>query len=102
MIPQERTWQITEAPFQPGRLYHSETIFTIGNGYMGIRAAFEEGYPREMVSTLVHGIFDHAAGELVPELFNFPNPLPGGIEGGGETFHKKHGRGLGDKRRRDI
>jgi kojibiose phosphorylase len=82
----ERTWQIVEAPFLPGKLHHTETIYTVGNGYMGVRATFEEGYPGELASTLVHGLFDHAHGDLVPELVNLPDPLPILIEVDGETF----------------
>ena len=62
----ERTWQLSEAPFLPGKLHHTETIYTVGNGFMGVRATFEEGYPGELASTLVHGLFDHAEGDLVP------------------------------------
>src|SRR5215813_11591942 len=82
----ERTWQVVEAPFLPGKLHHTETINTIGNGYMGVRATFEEGYPGELASTLVHRLFDHAEGDLVPELVNLPNPLSVLIEVDGETF----------------
>jgi kojibiose phosphorylase len=83
---ENRLWQISEAPFMPGKLHHTETIYTVGNGYMGLRATFEEGYPGELVSTLVHGLFDHAEGDLVPELVNLPNPLPILIEVDGEQF----------------
>jgi kojibiose phosphorylase len=39
------TWKIVEAAFQPEKLRHKETIFTIGNGYLSTRGVFEEGYP---------------------------------------------------------
>jgi kojibiose phosphorylase len=94
----ERTWQIDEAPFVPGKLAHTETIFTVGNGYMGLRATFEEGYPGELVSTLVHGIYDHAAGELVPELVNLPNPLPITVEVDDEVFRLDRGTLYGYRR----
>src|SRR5947207_1481077 len=87
MIPSERTWQLVEAPFIPDKLHHTGTIYTVGKGYMGIRATFEEGYPGELVSTLMHGVYDHAEGELVPELVNIPNPLPVTVEVDGEPFH---------------
>src|SRR5258707_5221247 len=82
----ERTWQISEALFLPAKLHHTETIFTVGNGFMGVRATFEEGYPGELASTLVHGLYDHADGDLVPELVNLPNPLRVVIEVDGEPF----------------
>ena len=38
-------WHVIEADFDPKALHHKETVFTIGNGYLGTRGAFEEGYP---------------------------------------------------------
>lgn len=70
-----RLWQITESPFQPERQLYHETIFTIGNGYLGTRASFEEGFPDDDPATLVHGIYNHAPNRLVPELVNAPNWL---------------------------
>jgi trehalose/maltose hydrolase-like predicted phosphorylase len=70
-----RLWEITEFPFQPEKLNHYETLLTIGNGYLGTRGSFEEGYPGDIPATLVHGIYDHTPGALVPELVNAPNWL---------------------------
>ncbi len=72
----KRLWQITEFPFQPERLQHFETIFAIGNGYLSARASFEEGHEGDRPATLVHGIFNNAPGEAVPELAVAPNWLP--------------------------
>jgi trehalose/maltose hydrolase-like predicted phosphorylase len=73
MTAQDRLWKIVEYPFHPEKQLFYETIFSIGNGYLGSRAAFEEGYPGESPATLVHGIFNHSPGALVPELVNVPN-----------------------------
>jgi len=70
-----RLWQLNEYPFHPEKLLYYETIFAIGNGYLGTRATFEEGYPDDSPSTLVHGIFDHAPSMQVPELVGAPNWL---------------------------
>src|SRR5258708_26360171 len=102
MLPIERTWQISEAPFIPGKLHHTETIYTIGNGTLGLRATFEEGYPGELVSTMVHGVYDHAEGELVPDLVNIPNPLPIIIQVDGEAFQMNAGEMLGYRRTLDL
>src|SRR5579859_1013719 len=102
MTLETRTWEISEAPFLPNKLHHTETILTLGNGYMGIRATFEEGYPGELVSTLVHGVYDHAQGELVPELVNVPNPLPVIVEVDGEAFHMTRGTLHGYNRTLDL
>jgi trehalose/maltose hydrolase-like predicted phosphorylase len=72
----KRLWNLSEYPFHPERLLYYETIFTIGNGYLGTRASFEEGYPGETPGTLVHGIYDHAPEMQVPELANIPDWLP--------------------------
>ncbi len=37
-------WNIVEEDFQPHLHEISESIFSIGNGYMGQRANFEESY----------------------------------------------------------
>ncbi len=95
MNPIERSWELYEAPFNPGKLHHTETIYTVGNGYMGVRASFEEGYPGELASTIVHGVYDHAAGQLVPELIVLPNPLSLGITINGEVFNMQAGKVLG-------
>ncbi len=73
---QKRLWELSELNFRPDELLHYETLFTNGNGYMSTRGAFEEGYEGDTPVTLVHGIYDHAPGMLVPELVNVPNWLP--------------------------
>jgi len=69
----KRLWSIKEYPFHPEKLGYYETIFTIGNGYIGTRGSFEEGYDGDNPATFVHGLFNHADGELVPELVNCPD-----------------------------
>lgn len=99
---EQRLWQVTDAPFNPGKLHHLETIYTIGNGYIGVRGTFEEGYPGELVSTLVHGLFDHAADELVPELVVLPNPLSLTISVDGEPFQMSKGKVHGYRQTLDL
>lgn len=40
-------WSIIEEGFEEGRVKSSESLFSIGNGAMGQRANFEEGYSGE-------------------------------------------------------
>jgi kojibiose phosphorylase len=54
-------WTVLEAEFNPQRLHPQETVFTLGNGYLGTRGAFEEGYPSDSAATLIHGLFDDVA-----------------------------------------
>lgn len=71
-----RLWELTEFPFHPESLNHYETLFTVGNGYLAARGTFEEGYLGDSPATLVHGIYNHAPGTLVPDLVNAPDWLP--------------------------
>ena len=68
-------WTISENSFDPKGLHHKETIFTIGNGYLSTRGAFEEEYPGDRRATFIHGVFD-AAPIVVTELANAPDWLP--------------------------
>ncbi|MCS6870185.1 MAG: glycoside hydrolase family 65 protein [Anaerolineae bacterium] len=98
----QRTWLVSESPFNPFKLHHTETIFTVGNGFMGVRGTFEEGYSGDLATTLVHGIFNHAEGDLVPDIVNLPNPLPVQVTVDGELFHMTAGRVLGFRRTLDL
>lgn len=53
------TWRVIENRFDPKQQHYIETIFTIGNGYLGTRGTFEEGYPDHRQATLIHGIWDY-------------------------------------------
>jgi kojibiose phosphorylase len=68
-------WKITEDAFDPQKQHHKETIFTIGNGYLCTRGAFEEGYPGDRRATFAHGVFD-AVPISITELANAPDWLP--------------------------
>lgn len=68
-----KLWTIREYPFHPEKLRHYETIFTIGNGYLGTRGSFEERYAGDTPATLIHGIYNHAPEMSVPELVNAPD-----------------------------
>jgi kojibiose phosphorylase len=78
-------WTLSEDRFDPGALHHKETIFTIGNGYLCTRGAFEEGYPGDRRATFIHGVFDHAP-IVVTELANAPDWLPLAVLLNGERF----------------
>ncbi|HET9588556.1 MAG TPA: glycoside hydrolase family 65 protein [Anaerolineales bacterium] len=68
-------WLISENSFDPKKQHHKETIFTIGNGYMCTRGAFEEGYPGDRRGTFIHGVFDEAP-IVFTELANALDWLP--------------------------
>lgn len=83
----KRLWSISEYPFQPERHLYYETIFALGNGYLGSRGNFEEGLDGNTPATLVHGVYNHAPGMLVPELVNFPNWTGLSFTVDGTPFH---------------
>lgn len=67
--------ETTEATFNANQLHHKETVFTLGNGYLGTRGSFEEGYVGASPATLINGIYDDAP-LVSPELVNCPDWLP--------------------------
>ncbi len=94
-------WTITEAAFEPQALHHAETIFTIGNGYLSTRGAFEEAYPGDKRSTFVHGVFDDVP-VVFTELANAPDWLPLQVFLNGERFGLERGRVLAYERSLDL
>ena len=38
-------WRIVESGFSPVRMAANESVFAVGNGYLGVRGAPEEGAP---------------------------------------------------------
>ncbi|NDJ19942.1 glycoside hydrolase family 65 protein [Myxacorys almedinensis] len=94
-------WTVLETEFNPQRLHPQETVFTIGNGYLGTRGTFEEGYPNDNAATLIHGMFDDAA-ICTTELVNCPNWLPLAITIDGEQFRLDSGTILSYDRRLNL
>jgi trehalose/maltose hydrolase-like predicted phosphorylase len=99
---EKRQWQIKEAPFRREGIAHTETIFTSGNGLVGVRGTFEEGYPGDQPTVLAAGIFNHAEGQIVPELAGLPNWLSIKFAVNGEEFHMTSGRVIGYERVLDL
>jgi kojibiose phosphorylase len=94
-------WHVTETEFDLQALHRQETVFTIGNGYLGTRGTFEEGYPGDRPATLVHGVFDGVP--LVhTELANVPNWLPFVLFVDGERFRMERGTLLSYRRDLDL
>ncbi|HSJ54218.1 MAG TPA: beta-phosphoglucomutase, partial [Anaerolineae bacterium] len=94
-------WLVTEETFIPEDLHHKETVFTLGNGYLGTRGSFEEGYPDARPATLIHGVYD----DLPPgntELANAPDWPALSILVEGERFGMDQGKLLSYRRRLDM
>lgn len=72
----DRLWQVVERNFSADQQQQYETLFAVGNGYFSTRGSLEERSALDAPATLVHGIYDHPEGVLVPELVNAPDWLP--------------------------
>ena len=68
-------WILTETEFDPEQLNYKETVFTIGNGYLGTRGSFEEGLPGSQAATFINGLYDNVP-IYYTELVNCPDWLP--------------------------
>lgn len=94
-------WNVIETEFDPAQLHHKETVFTLGNGYLGVRGAFEEGYPNDCAATLIHGVYDDVPISNTT-LVNCPNWLPLAIKVAGQRFSMDSGEILKYERRFDL
>jgi len=86
-------WTVTEGAFDPARIHASETVFVIGNGVLGTRGTFEEGFSGDWRATLVHGIFDDSQRYLT-ELACVPDWTALEITLAGERFTLEAGATL--------
>jgi len=96
-----QNWIVGETDFQPAYLGKYETIFTLSNGYMGVRAATEETYREETRGCYIAGLFDKFPGE-VTELANIPDWLNVDLKLDSEKFDLKTGKILSYQRQLNI
>lgn len=94
-------WALTETQFSPEKIHHRETVFTIGNGYLGTRGTFEEGYPKAVSATLINGVYDDVP-IVYTELANCPDWLPMSVIINGDRFRMDRGEVLSYERRLDL
>ncbi|MBW4673773.1 MAG: beta-phosphoglucomutase [Desmonostoc geniculatum HA4340-LM1] len=94
-------WILTETQFDPDQLHSKETVFTIGNGYLGTRGSFEEGYPHALPATFIHGVYDDVP-VMYTELVNCPDWLPLVVIVNGERFRLDQGEILHYERKLNL
>jgi len=94
-------WSLIETEFNPEQLQQRETVFTIGNGYVGTRGTFEEGYTRAIPVTLIHGVYDDVP-IVYTELANCPDWLPLIVIVDGDRFRLDKGEILNYERELDL
>jgi len=96
-----KNWIITETGFNPETSGKFETLFSLGNGYMGLRASVEEGTSGEVRGCFVAGLFDEFSGE-VTELPNIPDWTKIRIKLDGEIFSQCGGKILSWQRQLNL
>ncbi|MBD2015032.1 beta-phosphoglucomutase [Microcoleus sp. FACHB-53] len=94
-------WAVIETQFDPAQLHYKETVFTVGNGYLGTRGSFEEGYRGAMGATLIHGVYDDVP-VVHTELANCPDWLPLVVIINGDRFRLDQGEILSYRRQLDV
>ena len=94
-------WTITETQFDCSKLHHKETLFTLGNGYLGTRGTFEEGYTGAHPATFIHGVYDDVP-VMHTELVNCPDWLHLELVVAGDRFGFNQGQVLNYQRQLDL
>jgi kojibiose phosphorylase len=94
-------WTVRETQFDPDRFRSRETVFTIGNGYLGTRGSFEEGSSRALPATFIHGVYDEVP-IVYTELANCPDWLPFVVIVDGDRFRFERGEVLSYERQLDL
>lgn len=94
-------WTVIETQFDRSELHHKETLFTLGNGYLGTRGTFEEDYPDASPATFINGVYDDVA-VMHTELVNCPDWLPLAIVVAGNYFTLDQGEVLTYQRQLNL
>lgn len=55
---ERRSWRIEQEGFDPAREHGVESLFTVGNGYLGVRGALDTPLPISRGDLLIAGIYD--------------------------------------------
>ncbi|GAA0604196.1 hypothetical protein GCM10009416_47240 [Craurococcus roseus] len=94
-------WVLVEEGFTPTREHEVESLFTIGNGYIGSRAALAEGSSLSAPETFIAGVFDTRPGAS-PELATLPEWEHLSITVEGQPLRLDLGRFLEHRRILDL
>ena len=76
-------WLIRERGWDPDQQAVCESVFSLGNGYLGSRGVLEEIPDGSSPGTYIAGIFDRSAAETT-EIVNLPSPIDFQIYADGE------------------
>jgi len=97
----DRSWLLIEDGVHPAREREVESLFAIGNGYMGTRASIAEGGRFSRPSTFAAGIYV-ADGNLGPRLAVLPPWLHVEVTVEGRRLSLEAGRVLAHRRQLDL
>jgi kojibiose phosphorylase len=78
-------WHILDVGWDPSTQQTTETLLTLGNGYLGSRGILEETPVGCQPGTFLAGLFD-STGAQVTEMINAPNPISLLLAVGGEKL----------------
>lgn len=96
-----KEWWIEESSFDLDKINLNETLFSVGNGYLGTRGSLEEGHTASRPGTFINGIFDPHDAD-VNSLVNAPDWLPCLIWVNGERLSLQTARIIEHRRILDM
>jgi alpha,alpha-trehalose phosphorylase len=64
-------FRLVERAYNPEYTAQTETLFALGNGYLGIRGSFEEGEPSYQPGTLLNGYYETRPISYAEDAFGF-------------------------------
>ena len=97
----EEEWLIAEESYEPDKNPFYETLFTLANGYVGVRGSLEHGSQTSRYGTYFAGVFD-ATVDVFTELANAPNWTGLKVVTNGETVDLEKGEILDHRRFLDM
>jgi kojibiose phosphorylase len=100
--PSAEPWRLTEDRFDRSRLAHFETIFTLANGYVGVRGSPAAGDRLAAPGTFLAGVDDGVDGGAAREIVNLPCWLGVRATMDGFTFDPAAGEVLAYRRDLDM
>jgi Trehalose and maltose hydrolases (possible phosphorylases) len=85
-------WLLAQDAFDSQHMGKFESVFCQGNGYLGVRCAFEEAYPHQTRNAFIAGTFNHFEAQEVTELPNIPDAIAMDITLDGEALDLTRGK----------
>jgi len=94
MYNTDSAWSVSESAFNKSYQGKYESIFCLGNGYMGIRSSHEESYTGQTRGMFIAGTFNRFGEAEVSELPNAADLISMDIRLNGEELNLETGKTL--------